>query len=93
LLASLVDPTRPYGQADGDLYIRAFGESVSLHAVGYDYDDNWAISSVELSSTRTDASFAAQEMPQDPEGGAPELRMHAAIPLRPITVYYRSIEG
>lgn len=60
-LASLADPTRPQGPADGDFYARAFDGSVALPVVGYDYDGNWVIPSVELSSTRTFASFAAQE--------------------------------
>ena len=35
-------------------------DSVALLVVGYHYDGNWVIPSVELSSTRTSASFAAQ---------------------------------
>ena len=43
LLASLANPTRPCGRADGDVYFQASDGSVTLPAAGYKYGDNWAI--------------------------------------------------
>src|SRR5439155_12942976 len=45
--------------ADGDFYSRAFGGSVTLPVVGYNYDGNWVISPAGLASAGTPASIVA----------------------------------